>query len=231
VEHILFVSRHPTRIAELTRRLSPMVIGATDLALCNLSGHCLDLAPANEPRNILCLRCGVPVVEIEDDGIGLATVDAGVGQKVFVRQALACFTNSVATSTCFLLVGIAIALVMNSAVFAAAIRAVASPSAAPSVLVREFRDRLPLATSGTSTKRIRAEPCASRTAWRSVFGGSLHIGPRTSQSLQAPATTACASRERSRYDSSSMGPGDRSRVPRCPSRRSRRKGDSEGTRE
>lgn len=70
--------------AELSRGPAPMAVRATNNALAHFAtdGRCR--AAGEHPTNRPSLRLRIDVVEVENDGIRLTAVHAGVGQQELV---------------------------------------------------------------------------------------------------------------------------------------------------
>jgi len=66
-----------------------VIVRASDLALRDLLCQPGQVLPPDEPRNLLRFRGRVDVIEIEDDRVGLAAINAGMSHQVVVREELA----------------------------------------------------------------------------------------------------------------------------------------------
>src|SRR5206468_4917071 len=86
---ILFISRQPVGVALISRGLAAVIVGAPDFALRDLRRQADQILPPDEPRNLPRLRCGVNVIEVENNGIGLTTVNTAMSQEVVVCEQLA----------------------------------------------------------------------------------------------------------------------------------------------
>ena len=63
-------------------RAIAVTVRANDVALCDL-GQDHRPGPRNDPRDLVLLGCGIAVIELERQNVGLAAVHAGMRAQVF----------------------------------------------------------------------------------------------------------------------------------------------------
>jgi len=69
---------------ELPRRSPPMAVRAPDGALCDLGFDCTPAMPAlNHVGDVPCLFSRIIMIELENDRIGFATINARVAAQIF----------------------------------------------------------------------------------------------------------------------------------------------------
>jgi len=119
-----------------------VAIGASNITLPDLESQRVNVPAPNEPRDLGDFRRAVAMIEVKDDWICFAAVDARVCQKIFVCDTAAFIPIAPVTVSRSLEVCLAIALVMSATVGTAAVPAVASPETSGAVFDRELAERL-----------------------------------------------------------------------------------------
>jgi len=144
VHQILFIPRQPACVAQVSSRLSTVIVRAPNFAFGDLRRKSLEVLATNEPRDFLNLGGRVSVVEIEDNRVGLAAVDTRMSQQVVVCEQLASAPISDASLSSTLRICRSIQPIVFSPVDPTTITAIAPPRSAKPILKRKVFDRFPV---------------------------------------------------------------------------------------
>jgi hypothetical protein len=137
------IGRHPHPIRpELNERPTSVAISAPDVALRYLGPYGNHRCCVDEPADIVCFRCRIAVIELENDRVCLTAVDARVRGQVFSDQSSISRSIQPVASPLPAEVRRDVLLVVRFAVVTEARSAVRAEPALRGVLELKFRQRL-----------------------------------------------------------------------------------------
>jgi hypothetical protein len=203
---------------ELLGRSTPVAIRASDITLCDLPLHSRPRTITDHSRDRLSLQRRISVIELENDWIGLAAVDAGVIDEIVEHALTTVFAIAFSASSRPLQIAREVATVVFACVRGLARATLRPAGSALLVLDGELLERSGSAARATDPGGIcgrREEAfrcCVDRPPYfsvqrlgshwqfglassnqigaRSAAGGNWRNGRRTCRSQQAPGSRA-----------------------------------------